>query len=173
MRKFRFALALVAGLLLAGAAFGQTSTPGVQTFSLTSSAVSLPGGGKTVVATDVGLTFNVTTNFQLRSDNILASDSSFRGYFGGFNYFLPVFSSKLNGSSPNLNGARFHFFITGSAGVDQAFGKQHYAFLGGGGVFYDLTASGSWTFGGEARYAKLPGYANNTAIVSVGPAFHF
>lgn len=170
--KFRL-IATMVGLWLASVASAQTSTPDVQTFSLSSSAVSLPGGGKTVAATDAGATFNVTTNFQLRDDNILASDSSFRGYFGGFNYFLPVLGGKLNNASPNLNGSRFHFYLTGSAGVDQAFGHQHYAFLGGGGVFYDLTASGKWTFGGEARYAKLPGYANNTAIVSIGPAFHF
>lgn len=173
MLKFHLVSILVIGFLLAGVAEAQTSTPSVQTFSLTSSALSLPGGGKTVAATNAGATFNVTTNLQLRSDNILTTDGSFYGYFGGVNYFLPVLGRKLNDISPNLSGGRFHFYVTGSAGVDQAYGKQHYAFLAGGGVFYDLTASGKWTLGGEARYAKLPGYANNTAIVSVGPAFHF
>lgn len=149
----------------------QTSTANVQTFSLTASAISLPGGKSTVAGTVAGATLNVTTNFQLRDDNILASTAQFYG--GGFNYFLPVLGKALNNASPNLNGARFHFYLTGSAGAIRVGSGQHYAFLGGGGVYYDLTGSGSWTFGGEVRYAKLPGLSNNTAVVTLGPSFHF
>ena len=178
--KFRLVAVVAAWLAVAGMAVAQTSSPNVQTFSLTSSAVSLPGGKSTVMANDTGATFSITSNFQLRSDNIVtpASSSVLQGaYFGGFNYFLPVFSTKLNNMSPNLNGARFHFYVTGSFGVDRVSSgsdvKQHYAALAGGGVYYDLTNSGSWTLGVEGRYAKLPGYANSTAIVSFGPSFHF
>ena len=154
------------------AALSQEKPP-VQTFSFTAETVALPGGGKTVAGTVAGVTLRATANFSLRQDNILANGSDFHGYFGGFNYDLPVLGKKLDNASPNLNGARFHFYLTASAGAGQVARKQHYAFLAGGGVYYDLTNSGTWTFGGEARYAKLPGLANNTAIVTAGPALHF
>jgi hypothetical protein len=120
-----------------------------------------------------GVSLNISQNFQLREDNIISIDNSFRGFYGGFNYFFPMLSRKLNGVSPNLNGARFHFYLSASAGVDQIAAKQHYSFLAGGGAYYDLDQSGKWTLGAEVRYIKAPGYANNSAIVSVGPAFHF
>lgn len=173
MRNF---IGLVAALLLliAVPAFGQSA---VQPFSLTSQAISLPGGGQTTVATLAGFTFTPTANFDLKDTN-LVSGGNFQGFYGGFNYRLPVLSSKLNNISPTVNGFRFQFYITASAGIDRvadASGnvRQHYSFLAGGGVNYDLTNSGSWTLGGEVQYAKLPGLANNTAIVSFGPAWHF
>ncbi len=168
----RYLVTLFAFAVLAVSAVAQTP-PTPQTFSLTASAISLPGGGHTVAGTVAGATLNVTQNVALRSDNIIANGSDFKGFFGGFNYQLPVLGKKLNNASPNLDGARFHFYVTASAGVDQVGDKQHYAFLAGGGVYYDLTSSGSWNFGGEVRWAKLPGLANNTAIVTAGPSFRF
>lgn len=177
MKKLITLLFLVCGLPLASLA---QFAPAVKTFSMTTQAISLPGGRSTVAATDTGLTFNVTQNFALRSDNIVTpmSGSSLQGaYFGGFNYTLPALSTKLNNASPNLNGLRFQFYLTASAGVDRITSAsgivQHYAFLAGGGMNYDLNASGSWRLGVEVRYAKLPGYANNTVIAAVGPSFHF
>lgn len=148
------------------------------TFSLTAQPLSLPGGKQTVVGTLSGMTLSITPNFDLRDDNIIAPGNNFQGFFGGFNYRLPVLGAKLNAVSPNINGNRFQFYLTGSVGVSRITSStlptvQHYAFLGGGGVNYDLTGSGRWTFGAEVRYAKLPGLNNNTAIVSVGPSLHF
>jgi hypothetical protein len=150
----------------------------VSAFSLTAQPVSLPGGKSTIVGMITGLTFTPTPNLDLREDNILAAGNNVQVFAGGFNYRLPVLSSKLNNVSPNLNGYRFQFYITASVGVDritQVDGTtaQHYAVLAGGGLNYDVTGSGRWTFGGEVRYAKLPGFANSTAIVSVGPSLHF
>lgn len=151
--------------------------PAPATFSLTASAIALPGGGQTVAGADAGMTFTPTPNFDLRYDTLMAPASNFSGFYGGFNYRLPVLSTKLNNASPNLNGMRFQFYLTASAGVDRisATGptREHYSFLAGGGVNYDLTSSGSWTFGVEVRYAKLPGIANNTAIVAFNPTWHF
>ena len=176
----RNAFAVAALLLgLAFPALAQTpAPPPVTTFSLTSTALALPGGKSTFAGTDAGMTFTPTPNFDLREDNIVAPSGNFLGFYGGFNYRLPVLSTKLNNVSPNLNGYRFQFYITGSAGVDRitdAAGnaRQHYSFLAGGGVQYDLTSSGTWTLGAEVRYAKLPGLINNTAIVTFGPQFHF
>lgn len=178
MRKLLFALGLVA--LCAMSAFGQA--PQLQPFSLTSTAMALPGGKSTVAATDQGFSFTPTPNFDLRYDTFIApnpnSSSTFTAFFGGFNYRLPILSTKVNNVSPTINGFRFQFYITGSAGVDRVTDssgvtKQHYSFLGGGGVNYDLTQSGKWTLGVEAEYAKLPGLVNNTAVVKFGPAIHF
>lgn len=179
MRIMRwFVGALIVFFLASVGAQAQT-----QTFSLTGQAVALPGNHQTVPATVSGITMTVTPNFDLREDNVITSDAGLMGFFGGFNYRLPILSTKLNNASPTLNGNAFQFYITASAGVDRlsipAFGStaastaQHYAFLAGGGVNYRITAGGAWTFGAEIRYAKLPGYQNNTAIVSVGPTLHF
>lgn len=172
--KTRILAVLVFILGLGVGSYAQTQG----TFSLTVQPISLPGGGKTVAGTDAGMTFAPTPNFELRSDNIIAPGQNFEGYFGGFNYYLPILSRKLNNASPNVNGLRLRFHITASAGTDLISlpglpTKQHYAFLAGGGASYDLTSSGKWTLGVEVRYAKLPGLANNTAVVSLNPAFHF
>lgn len=173
----KYFCAVICLLVLCLTASAQAPPPATQTFSLSAQAIALPGGHQTVAGMDAGVTFTPTPNLDLRDDNIVATGSSFTGFFGGINYRLPVLSTKLNNVSPNLNGARFQFYLTASAGVDRitsgATPVQHYAFLAGGGVNYDLTGSGSWTLGIEARYAKLPGFANNTAIVAVNPTFHF
>lgn len=165
-------------LLFAGAVFAQDATPPpFAAFSLTAQPIALPGGKTTVAGTVAGITFTPTTNFDLREDNILAPGANFQGFFGGFNYRLPALSTHLNNVSTSMNGYRFQFYLTGSVGVDRitlpAETKQHYAFMAGGGVNYDLTGSGRYTMALEVRYAKFPGSANNTVVVSVGPAIHF
>jgi opacity protein-like surface antigen len=123
------------------------------------------------------MTFTPTTNFDIREDNILATGGNFEYFGGGFNYRLPVLSTMLNNASANLSGYRFQFYLTGSAGVDRISVNggtaQHYGFLAGAGANYNVTSSGTWTLGGEVRYAKFPGFANNTVVVVVGPAIHF
>lgn len=174
-----------ASLLFAFSLHAQSSTPttpstptGLSTFALTATPVALPGNHQTVAGTIAGLTFTPTQNFDLREDNILVPGQNFQGYFGGFNYRLPAISTAVNNVSPNLNGYRFQFYLTASMGVDRITPPnentaQHYAFLAGGGVNYMLTSGGMWTLGVEIRYAKFPGLANNTAIVSLGPSIHF
>lgn len=145
-------------------------------FSLMAQPIALPGGHQTVDGSISGLSVGITQNFELREDNLIAPASNLQGFFGGFNYYLPVLSQKLNNLSPQLNGTRFQFYLSASVGQDRLTGahqSQHYAFLAGGGLRYDLTASGHYSLGAEVRYAKLPGLANNTAIVSVGPSIHF
>lgn len=152
------------------------------TFALNAQPIALPAGGQTVAGSISGLSFSPVPNVDLREDNIVVSTPAAQGtsmaFFGGFNYRVLELSRFLQNASPTLNGYRFQFYVTGSAGVDRvtdAAGntRQHYAFLGGGGISYLINASGSWQIGVEVRYAKLPGIANNTAIVGVGPSFHF
>jgi opacity protein-like surface antigen len=142
-------------------------------FSLNAQAVALPGGGQTVAATDVGATFAITTNFSLRDDNILAPSNGMQFYGGGGNYFLPTsFLAKTK-----LSPSSFQPYVTASLGVDRIVpasgpSQQHIAFLIGGGLNYKPT-SGVWVNLFEARYAKLPGLAVNTAIVSSGFTLNF
>lgn len=169
---------LLAILLLSVAAFAQSPVP-TQTFSFQSSAIALPGGKQTVAANDSGVMFAVTPNFTLRSDAVLSPGTPFSGYFGGLQYYLPALSKGLNNMSSFLNGNAFQFYLVGEAGIDRIDDgsnpvRQHYAFLAGGGVNYDPTASGHFTVNLiEVRYAKLPGYQNNTAIVKSGISVGF
>lgn len=153
----------------------ETSAPPTNSgsFSLSAQAVALPGGGQTVAATDVGATYQITTNFSLRDDNILAPSNGMQFYGGGGNYFLPTRFLK----STKLNPLSFQPYVTGSVGIDRIVpaagpSQQHIAVLIGGGLNYK-PASGMWINLFEARYAKLPGLANNTAIISSGFTLRF
>lgn len=176
--KLRFAL--LVSIVLAGIlAFAQDQAPAfTSTFKLDAQAISLPGNHQTVPGTVIGGTFSVTKNFALRYDNLISPEANMLGFFGGFEYNLPALSKTLNNASP-FNGNNFQFYVTSSFGIDRlspanAPAVQHYAALAGGGVRYDPTANGKFTVNlAEVRYAKLPGYQNNTVIVSSGLNLHF
>lgn len=194
MKRKAIPTAIAAVLLFAGLAAAQTITPAPTepsapasastsqasapptnqgSFSLSAQAVALPGGGQTVAATDVGFTKAITPNFSLRDDNILAPSNGVQFYGGGANYFLPTsFISKTL-----LDPSSLQPYVTASIGVDRIVpasgpSQQHIALLIGGGLNYK-PASGVWVNLFEARYAKLPGLANNTAIISSGFTLNF
>ncbi len=156
-----------------------TPTFAVQTFSASANALALPGNKETMAGTLTGFTVQITQNLYLRNTNFLAPGSNGSGYFGGVDYTITPFSKWLNNISPNLSGYNFQLQVTASAGVDRvtppgsANVAQHYAFLAGGRLNYAIAGSKTFGLGIEVQYAKLPGIANNTAIVSVGPTIHF
>lgn len=178
----RAVMAAIAAVCLfpGGPAQAQTAAPGAEVpvapsgkFALNAQAVALPGGGQTVAATDVGATFQITTNFSLRDDNILAPSNGMQFYGGGGDYFLPTSFLKKT----KLNPSNFQPYVTGSIGIDRIVpatgtSQQHIAVLIGGGLNYK-PASGVWVNLFEVRYAKLPGLANNTAIISSGFSLNF
>lgn len=180
--KFRNFAILALLTLATSLGFGQAAAPApapeVQiapsaTFSLSAQAIALPGNKQTVAGTVIGGTFAITKNFSLREDNVLSPAANLQAYLGGVQYALPILSTKLNNVSSTLNGNLLQFYVTASVGVDHISSSgndvQHYAFLGGGGINYDPTGSGKFSANLiEVRYAKLPGYANSTAIVSSG-----
>jgi hypothetical protein len=187
--KRAFTATIVAFFLFAGMAAAQTtstpsepssSTPAASapptnqgSFSLTAQAVALPGGGQTVAATDIGFTKTITPNFSLREDSILAPSNGMQFYGGGGSYFLPTkFLAKTL-----LDPKALQPYVTASVGVDRVVpatgaSQQHIAVLIGGGLNYK-PANGVWVNIFEARYARLPGVANNTAIVSSGFTLNF
>lgn len=180
--KFAAFVCLLFAPLMARAQATASPAPaaGTQTtFTITAAPIALPGNHATFAGTAVGATINMTSNFAFRDDNLIGpAGSNFQGYFGGIQYQIPAIGQKINATSPTINGFKLRFYITASAGIDRisqssTVTNNHYAFLAGGGFTYDMTNSGNFTLGAEIRYAKLPGYANNTALVSFGPAFHF
>jgi hypothetical protein len=171
MVKFRLAAVLAAWLGLAGVAFAQ-AVP-TQTWSLTTSAVTLPGGKSSIVGVDSGISFTPTPNFDLFERNINSNDGSFGFYGGGVSYRLPAVGTKLNNMSPNVNFLRLLFAPTASFGVVRlANGAQHYGFTAGVRADYQLTAGGAWTLGVKGEYAQFPGVPSHAAI-SLNTAFHF
>jgi len=178
----KYVATFLASLLFCFVVSAQTPAPApvdpqYQTFSVTTSVVSLPGGKSTFAGVDSGITFTPTPNVDLLERNLIATGAGFSYFAGGFNYRIKPLSIGLNNLSPNVNGLRLQFFVTASAGVNRITAgtvtAQHYGFTGGGGVNYSLTKSGSWTLGGKVEYAKFPGFANNTWIAVLNPAFHF
>jgi hypothetical protein len=140
-------------------------------FQLSAKVMSLPGGGVTSVATDIGATFAVTNNWLLRSDNILAPAVNLQGFFGGIQGPIPYAGKYL--AKTNLDPKHFQPYITASLGaahiVKASADSQQFAVLAGGGANYDPSGSGKFTINlFEARWAKLPGFANSTVIVSSG-----
>jgi hypothetical protein len=193
MKRMAISAALAAVFLFAGLAAAQTTTLTTEpsahaststsatsapptnqgSFSLSAQAVALPGGGQTVAATDVGFTKAIAPNFSLRDDNILAPSNGMQFYGGGGTYFLPTSVLSKTLLDPNS----LQPYLTASIGVDRIVpasgpSQQHIAVLVGGGLNYK-PASGMWVNLFEARYARLPGLANNTAIVSSGFTLNF
>ena len=176
MRKLFVFLFVIFGFAFQVAAQTPAPAPSAsQTWTLTGMPIILPGNQSTLVAAEAGVEFQVTPNFYFRDTNLVAANA--QGYYGGIKYTLPAFSTMIGNVSPAISATRLQLYITASAGIDHittgAVAKAHYSFLAGGGFNYDVTGSGRWTLGAEVQYAKLPGLANNTAIVSFGPALHF
>lgn len=140
-------------------------------FTLTASPMALPGGGKTVAASVLGETYSISNNLSVRADEILAPGNNTQVYVGGVQYFVPM--AKLL-SKTKLNSTQFQFYVTGSVGIDRIVpatgpSAQHISLLAGGGLNYSPAGSGKFSINlFEIRYARLPGLANNTALVSSG-----
>jgi len=144
-----------------------------QTWSLTTSALTLPGAGKTLVGVDSGLSFTPTPNFDLFDRNIVSNDGSFGFYGGGQTYRFPAIGTKLNNTSPNVNFLRLQVAETTSFGVVRlASGANHYGYTAGIRVDYQLTSGGAWTFGAKGEYVQFPGVPAHAAV-SFNTAFHF
>jgi hypothetical protein len=161
-------------VLLSGAAMAQTPAPTpTTTWSLTTSAMTLPGAGKTIMGVDSGISFSPTPKLDLFDRNLISNDGSFGYYAGGLTYHLPAISTALNNVSPNVNFLRLQFSPTASFGVVRlGSGIQHYGFTGGVRVDYSLTASGGWTLGAKTEYVQFPGVPSHAAV-SLNAGFHF
>jgi len=109
-------------------------------FTIQAKIVPLFSKTGTIPVADVGATFAVTTNFSLRSDNIVATGQ--QGYFGGVQYFLP--SPKILAKT-NFDPSTFQFYIAGSGGLINNGVTQRPGFLARGGVNYDPTHSSKFT----------------------------
>ncbi|MGH9452363.1 MAG: hypothetical protein ACRD2O_00155 [Terriglobia bacterium] len=169
MKKFIFSAVLFAFALIPAKA--QTAAPATLSVNIGASTLGLMGPA-TVPGTDVVARFTVKGNVSLRSDNILAPGANFQGYFGGVQY--PLGASLL--AKTNLK--QLDPYVTGSVGVDRIVAatgpsQAHIAFLAGGGLNWKPASGGLEINLVEVRYARLPGFASNTAIVSGGISYFF
>lgn len=166
----------VAVLICALSLPAQTATPAPVTnqgaFSLTAGAIALPGGKSTVAGTLLGQTMAVTSTVSLRATELLAPGVNANAYLGGVVWFpgflqTQIAKTKLTGLVP---------YFTASAGLETyspvGASTTHVAVLAGGGVNYCPT-SGMCVHVVEGQYARLPGAAGSTAIVSTGLSISF
>ena len=162
------------------AAVAQNSPLPTHTFTLTTSAISLPGDRGTFVGTDSGVAVSFTDRFDLAQTNIMSSDGKLNFFGGGAAYSFPVLSRYFNDKSPTISGFRVKLGIRAFAGVDRvkdpitAVTQQHWAEMVQGVFAYSLDSAATWTLGANVGMARFPGYAKGwTPIVEVGPSFHF
>lgn len=169
MKKLLFALLV---LVMPVPVFAQ-STP-FSTFSINLDPVSLPGNKQTVAGTEGGTMLRFTPNNGIGLQTIFAPGDNFQYYSGRYDRHIPYLSNKLQNASPTLNGYKFDFGVTASAGVVRITGPastQHYGFTGGG--FVNYYVNNTWSLGAEVQYAKFPGLNNSTFTVALDPAVHF
>lgn len=178
MKRLSVIVCFLAITAVVGSAQAQQTVPtNSGKFALTAQAVALPGGGQTVAGTVVGATYAITPKLSLRNDDILAPANDFQGYFGGAQFWLPIkFLAKTNLSALAL-------YVTASIGIDRvvpaslsaqpgAPSQQHIAVLVGGGFNWKPSAGPEVNLI-EVRWARLPGLATNTAVVSSGFTLNF
>lgn len=151
-----------------------------QTFSITTSAISLPGNRGTFAGTDSGFTFSPTTNFDLANHNIVSSDGKLSSFMGGADYTFAGVSKWMNNLMPNVSGFRLQPSLGGYFGIarvtDPTTGNvaQHYSALISGTVNYSLDSGNHWGLGVRVGALRAPGYANGwVPVVSLPFTYKF
>jgi hypothetical protein len=142
--------------------FGQQVPTNESKFTLDSKALGLSGGGTTVAATDIGVTFALTKNLSVRSDNILIGDNGNSGpsgptqmFLAGVQYHLP---SDWLIKHTWIDPQKFQLYAVAQLGVSRATDSNQLAGSAGGGANYDPTGSGKFLINlFEVRWvAKAP-----------------
>lgn len=174
MKKLLFVV-----LLLSLAAFGQNAPIPVQTFSITTSAISLPGASGTFVGTDSGATFNPTQSVDFASHNILSSDGRLSAFMGGADYTFYQVSKLMNDKMPKLSGFRLLPSLGGAFGISRvkdSFGnvQQHYSGMINAKLAYSLDSGGHWQIAFSAGALRAPYFAKGwTPYASLPFSYHF
>lgn len=168
-------LILAALLLSALPAIAQQnppSTPAPQpVFSCMTSALVLRLAGTSNPGTDATCSFNLTQNFLLSSDNILAPGINFQGFFGGARYNVNSLFKKALGKT-TISPSMFNPYGHAAFGIVRnvpATGPsvQHYGFMLGGGFDYDMTNSGKFAVGPRVEYLHAPGFGPSAGGVVI------
>lgn len=161
---------LILFLLLSGSTMAQANPPTPSyspLFSVSTQAVAVRIGGQTSPGTDAIGSFNLTPNWQLQSDNVLAPGINFQGYYGGVKGYLSFLSKALEKTSLADIKPYAHAMVgivrnvpaTGTA-------QQHYSFSVDGG--FDYQVNGTLSVGPRVGYLNAPGFGPhpNGALVS-------
>lgn len=146
----------------------------VNTYNVSLSPVAVSSKVQSVAGTEAGGMITVTPNFDIGNMDVVAPGNNFQYFSGRVNYRIPYLSNKLNNLSSTINGLKFQFGLTASAGLDRiTTGGNHFGFTAGGFANYSFDQGAHYTLGAEVQYAKWPGLNNNTFTVALGPAVHF
>lgn len=172
--KFVTLFVIAITILTSAFTFAQTPPSAFEgttvTFNLT--PISLPGAKQSVTGQETDILLSLTPNNQIGETTLINSSFIFAG--GRYNRLFPKISNWLNNVSPNLNGMKFQFGLTGSLGVVKIPGAVSSTHWGErAGVFTNYQISNSWALGFESQWDNFPGYAHNTYSIAFGPAFHF
>lgn len=158
-RRIYTAVLVVVWLFLAAPLKAQTApaptpTPLTATFTVNAKAIGAFSGNTEIAATDVGATLQLTTNFLIRSDNIVSADG--QAFLNGVQYNIPL-AKLLKGTTLDPN--KFQFYVLGQAGVARTSATQAFSGSFGGGLNYDPASTSHFGVNVfEVRYVtKLPG----------------
>lgn len=173
MKKFPFAVAVMAVLLISLSLFAQATTPAVEAnqFSVSAKVLSVPGLSQTAIASDLGASFKISNRLGVREDSILVPADSTSAYLGSVQYSLP-FESILKHTTLPKN--EFAAYAVAGLGVDRLTNTQHIAGQVGIGVNYDPSKSKHYSVNlFEIRWARLPGINQNAVLFSSGVGYSF
>lgn len=133
-------------------------------FTIGASIVALPGLHTLFPATDIGAAYKFTSTTWLRTDNLVAPGANLTGNYGGFQW-APNFLANLF-SKTTLAGLVQPYFTASLGDVRVASTQNHISVLAGAGLNYSTSGGHFNTNLAEIRWAKLPGFANSTVILS-------
>ncbi len=155
------------------------------TFSVTTSAISLPGNRQSTSGALVGVNIAVTPNLSFEQTDFTDADGMTSGFYGGVRYIVPKFSTWLDNASPNLSGYDFQLSLSAHFGIDhvvpvgesggQLAAQQHFSAMAGPRLSYAPKGSSTWSLAVDVRWLNLPrpGQRPNTWLVAAGPIIHF
>ena len=175
------AFLILSALLFCAPLFAQTTTPAPSSpmFTATTSAVALHLNGQTVAGTDASVSFALTNNIIVASENVLAPSLNFQGYYASARYNLATLLGKSIAKT-NIKPGTFNPYLSGMIGVARnvpatGIDTQHFSGAIGGGVDFDLTSSGNWIAGPRFQYLHAQGFgpSPNGVIISANLTFVF
>lgn len=158
--------------LFALPAFAQSTPPSPVTITVSAKAIGSFSQGQEIAATDAVGMLGLTTNFSIRSDNIITADG--QSFLNGVQYVIPPLGKAI--AKTNLPN-KFQVYVTGGIGVTRNQTSQAVAGTAGGGINYDPSATGHFSVNLiEGRWvSQLPGSTRlgSGVVISSGLSLTF
>jgi hypothetical protein len=146
-----------------GSEIAANPSTSLSNFTIGASIVALPGLNSLFPATDIGAAYKVTSTVWLRTDNLVAPGANLTGNYAGTQWAPDFLANLLNKTT--LAGLVQPYFTASFGDVRVASTQNHISVLAGGGINYGRGGHFNTNLA-EFRWAKLPGFANSTVIIS-------